>query len=481
MMQVSDNISSLKRILTIKEEIELAYLNPAFTTATSKLIRKMEAETQLHAEIYRKLEEYSMINMIEIEQERKMEDEERNWKTENERKVWIENILHQLELDVKKHEEEILMQLNEKKNVIEEKLKDIPIIIEKIDLYLDLLKKQKTILENENHKLIAELNAIHFDKLVPVILNGKLHNIDLNELRSFMIDNRITSINYDHLIEEYIHKTFGTIKNQDEINKATNQVKNDSNMIKAIKIIDNHNKNLEDILIHIDGENKYAEKCKYFISNKYKNTLLDVKNEMSIDLNNSISTAQFDKYKNSIDAYNVIQNEYEIKIENIMNDISSKIAELEISIKVHQLRELNMSSNTLISDDNSNESKLSNSDEDDEYEKEFNLSAISAKSNNNIDESIDEMKSYKPSTVDDDDEYEKEFSLSDTPTESLSTTTIFKKVPPGKMNIKQDEIDTKKESKDRVLNKPASVQQQKNTKKTDNNENPDKPTLRTKL
>jgi len=177
-----------------------------------------------------------------------------------------------------------------------------------------------------------------------------------------------------------------------------------------------------------------------------------------------------------------------------------KIYELKTFFKDYQSLELNMSPNLsasnnhehetvnskntvpTIDSDHPNESKIPNVDEDDEYEKEFNLSAISAKSNNNIDESIDEMKSYsyKPSTVDDDDEYEKEFSLSSIPTESLSTTTIFKKVPPGKMNIKQDEIDTKKESNDKLLNKPVSVQQQNNTKKSDNNENPDKPTLRTK-
>lgn len=269
MMQVSENISSLKRILTIKEEIELAYLNPAYSTETSKLIRKMEADIQLHTEIYRKVEEYIMINMIEIEQERKIEDEEQYSKYNHDYKVWVENILHQLELDTKKHREEILMQLSDKKNIISEKLNDIPVILAKIDLYLDLLQKQELILEKRNLELITALNAIKFDEPFVVMINGKPHNIILNELTLLMMDNTDPSVKCHDLVEPFIKRLLSKIFDssskapQGEIDEVVNQVKTDAKLLEFMNFKDEHNKNLEILKTNKNNNSTYNNNKNY--------------------------------------------------------------------------------------------------------------------------------------------------------------------------------------------------------------------------
>ncbi len=185
MLKISENISNLGRLLTVAQEIILAYLIPSFSTQTSRNIRAQETSAERQRYINMKLDQNAEIEAIRQEKGKEIEQEELMKEDEQDHKIWLEQLLLQVVVEQRKYLEVVLKQLNDITNNIELRLKEITARIEKFDAYLTVLYEVSKKLEKEHVDLNKKLDAIHFDTSFRITIDKESAlyvDVDLNEL-----------------------------------------------------------------------------------------------------------------------------------------------------------------------------------------------------------------------------------------------------------------------------------------------------------
>jgi len=355
MLPISENLSNLTKILSIEEEIVLAYLIPSLSTETSRRIRKQEDEVKLQAEINRKLNAHA--EMIRMEMEKKKAIEVKDGlieKHENERKTLMERMLIQLEVDKQRFHQEILMQINDKKNSLNEKLNDITTVIQTIDLYLSLLQEKQLILEKERIETNKQLDAIHFDKPFRIMIDKDSNlyiDADLNEILIQMRKNEDVSIKSKSVIENLLQNKitekvseFGKKLDQDKINLYNNFIVSHGEIVTSL-IQEN---NLSATINLVDKDNIQASEIKSIKIERSTFETKKVKLENNANILNKIilsdlsdfPTSQLHQHANEIDILNVKADKIKRENDTIMKEMSQEISEMQNFIKVHNPQEV---------------------------------------------------------------------------------------------------------------------------------------------